>query len=369
MGKELLARVVRQDRVGEERRRKKGPMALNKFTHHATCKCTECIDHPSQAKIGIHVLPNRLYVVTMLENPLRWRKRYENYWAFEQHIEKSGGILYTAEVAFGERHFEITDQDNPRHLQLYTDSDNWNYEIWHKENVLNLLINRLPADAKYIAWIDSDVRFAKPDWCQETMHLLQHYQVLQMFSHTLDLGPEDEPVGNSIGYVYKKITDPDYPSDGYYYGGKKGLWVHPGFAWAARRDALNHLGGLVDWCILGSGDWTMGAALFGEVEKSLNPGYSETYKRWARQWQERAEKYIRRNVGYMPGLVHHRWHGKKMNRNYDTRWRLLIETGYDPELDLKRDVQGLWQLTDRSIALRDGIRRYAKLRNEDGTEV
>ena len=59
------------------------------------------IEHPSQAKPGIHVFPDKLYVVTMLENPLRWRSRYKNYWAFEQMCNKAGAILYTAEIAFG----------------------------------------------------------------------------------------------------------------------------------------------------------------------------------------------------------------------------------------------------------------------------
>lgn len=342
------------------------------------------IDHPSQARIGIHPFPDRLYIVTMLENPLRYRRRYENFWAFENHVEKSGGILYVAEVAFGERRYEVTQPGNPQHLQLRASQEPWTYELWHKENVLNRLIQQLPPEAKYIAWIDSDVRFARPDWCQETLHLLQHYQFLQMFSHTIDLGPNDEPLGQSQGYVYTKLDRPydDVTAGPGYYGtayyGKMagGVWVHPGFAWAARRDALNQVGGLVDWCIIGNGDWVMGAALFGQVDRALfgvtndaPDRYHPNYKKWAYLWQERAEQYIKHNVSYMPGLVHHRWHGRKIDRKYNERWKLLVETQYNPETDLKRDTQGLWTLTDRSMALRDGIRRYAKLRNEDSMEL
>jgi hypothetical protein len=54
---------------------------------------------------------------------------------------------------------------------------------------------------------------------------------------------------------------------------------------------------------------------------------------------------------------------------YDQRWRLLAQTGYDPQLDLKRDWQGLFQLTERSAMLRDGIRQYGRMRNEDVTET
>ena len=51
----------------------------------------------------IHTFPDKLHVVTMLENPLRWRSRYWNYWMFERECAAAGAILYTAEVAFGGR--------------------------------------------------------------------------------------------------------------------------------------------------------------------------------------------------------------------------------------------------------------------------
>lgn len=344
-----------------------------RMQHHVRCSCARCIDHPSQARPGVHVLPDRLHVATMLENPQRWRSRYWNYWMFERECEAAGAILYTAEIAFGERHFEVTRPDDPRHLQLRTTS-----EIWHKENALNLLMQRLPADAKYVAWIDADVKFTRADWAQETLQLLQHYDVVQMFSHAQDVGPEYEPLRTTPGFLYKWVEERPKPHDanfgasrqayGYYSVGSGKFW-HPGFAWAAKRSALDRVGMLIDWAILGSGDWHMAAALVGQVNRSLCSGYSPAYIRKCRDWQEQAEKHIRRNVGYLPGLVNHFFHGAKRNRAYDQRWRLLAQAGYDPQLDLKRDWQGLYQLTERSMMLRDGIRQYGRMRNEDSTET
>jgi hypothetical protein len=76
---------------------------------------------------------------------------------FQRHVETSGATLYTFEVAFGGREFEITEPNNPRHLQLRASS-----ELWRKENALNLMAQRLPAEAQYLAWIDADVQFAVP---------------------------------------------------------------------------------------------------------------------------------------------------------------------------------------------------------------
>ena len=227
-------------------------------------------------------------------------------------------------------------------------------------------------------WIDADVKFSRPDWAQETLQLLQHYDVMQMFSHAQDVGPNYEPLTTTPGFLYKWVTDQPSPHEpkfmaqkpAYgYYSVHSGQFWHPGFAWAAKRSALESVGMLIDHAILGQGDWHMASALVGQVQRSLYSGYSTAYIERCREWQERAEKYIRRNVGYLPGLVNHFFHGAKRNRSYDQRWRFLAQSGYDPDLDLKRDWQGLHQLTDRSLILRDGIRQYARMRNEDSTEV
>jgi hypothetical protein len=358
---------------------------FNNLVHFPECSCTEKITHPSHAKPGIHPFPDKLYVVTCLFNPLRYRNRYFNYWAFENMVESGGAILYTVEIAFGDRHFEITDPENPRHLQLRADD---HQEIWLKENSLNLLISRLPKEANYIAWLDADISFTRPEWAQETLHLLQHYDFLQMFSHAQDIGVNYEPLRVTPGFVYARFTDPEFQEIiknvngdngnlNYYYGVMKKeieqrmVWkfYHSGFCWAARRTALDKVGGLIDWGILGSSDWLMCHGLFGLMDKAINVNYTESYKKLCKIWEDRALKHVRMNVGYMPGLVNHSWHGNKKDRLYDERWKLLVEHKFDPLTDLKRDTTGLWQLnddqTDRFIELRDGLRRYGRVRNED----
>jgi hypothetical protein len=354
---------------------------FDRLQHFPNCECKNCIDHESHARNGIHVFPDRLYIVTTIFNPLRFRSKYWNYNLFENMIEKSGAILYTAEIAWGDRHFEVTQPYNPRHLQLRAKD---NQEIWLKENSLNLLINRLPTDAKYIAVVDADVGFARPDFAQETLHLLQHYSWIQMFSHATDLGVNYEPLHTIPGFVYgkKEIIEESEPNvsrtEGYYYGlvkktsgEKKSRWLyrHPGYAHAFRKEAYDKVGGLVDWTILGSGDYVMSKSLFGEVEDTIRGDYTENYKKLCREWEYRALRHIRKNVGYLPGTIYHYFHGDKIARNYNTRWKLLVDAKFDPLTDLKKDWQGLYTLEDhgddRSIDLRDGIRRYARIRNED----
>jgi hypothetical protein len=344
------------------------------------------IDHPSHAQPGIHVYPDKLYVVTVLENPLRWRSRYRNYWIFENMCKKAGVELYVAEIAFGGRDFEIAEEGNPKHLRLRSHD-----ELLHKENALNLLIQRLPEGAKKIGTLDADIQFARSDWAQEALHLLDHYKVLQGFSHSMDLGPQNQPVQLHEGFVMHELAYPPHNpnklskdhrfnrprpnTDLGYYGGKgKYILWHPGLVWFWRKTAINQLGGLMDWVLGGSADHYMALALFNKLSRTnLNlREFSQGYQRSCFEWQARAERHIRRNIGVLPGLVMHSWHGHKEKRQYLSRAQFLAKTGFDPAHHLKRDWQGLWQLQDDGslnyIMIRDGLRHFARLRDEDAMD-
>jgi hypothetical protein len=329
------------------------------------------ISDPSHAKPGIHPFPDKLYVVTMVENHLRWRSRIANYFSFAHHVETGGAILFTAEIALGNRPFEVTEATNPSHLQLRVQD-----EMWRKENAWMVMVSRLPESAKYVLFCDADMEFVRPDWAQEILHQLQHYPVIQPYSHLQDLGPDSQPVGApqpSLVY-YQSTSKPDTftGASSPFYGkvGGDGLMLGaPGGAWAYRMEALSALGGLIEWSIIGSADTLMAQALYGSVDSVLPRQYSANYKMLARNWQANALKTLQRNIGYMPGLMYHRWHGKRSLRGYGFRRSFTIRVHFDPLADIRKDRQGLYQLTGRNIDLRDGLRQYARYRNEDSTEL
>lgn len=321
------------------------------------------------------------YVVTPVFNPWRFRSRYRLYREFAEYLAADHIPLYTIEAAFGARPFEVTEPGNPHHVRVRTSE-----ELWHKERMINLAIQRLPADWEYVAWIDADVRFVRPDWALETVQLLQHYSVLQLFSDAIDLDPGHNLLRQSQGFVrvYLENTRAGIglpPGKGMLqpctvpYGAatmstNNQLYLgHPGFAWAMRRDAFENLGGLFDKAILGAGDHHMALALVHASQRSFPEAVSPGYKRAVYEWETRCRQYIDRNIGFMPGSLLHYWHGRKADRRYVERWKILIEHQYDPETDLKYDSQGLYQFTDRSHDLAYDIRHYFEVRNEDTIEL
>jgi len=313
-----------------------------------------------------------LHVVTPVFNSPRYRSRWALYEKFAKRVVDAGAVLWTVELAFGERAFAVTSFRDPQHIQLRVHD---HQEIWLKENAINAAIARLPADWRYVAWVDADTHFTRPDWVGETLHKLQHYSVVQMFSEAQDLDHDYRPLQRyrSFGWCYQHEADVP-PLRGaarfgsYVLAGKLsglGYW-HPGFAWAARREAIETLGGLIDWSILGGGDTFMAWALIGRLnDRTMPRSLGPSGVRWLQRWQERAEHHIRRNIGCVDGLLLHHWHGGRGRRAYKDRGQILTAAHFDPERDLKRDSQGLWQLEHHAWELRDGIRAYFAARNED----
>lgn len=159
-----------------------------------------------------------LYVVAVISNPVRFASRYHLYRRFAEHMQASGADLLTVEVAFGDRPHAVTEAGNPMHVQLRTRD-----ELWHKENMINLGIARLPADWQYVAWIDADLEFVRRDWVAETIEQLQHYRVVQMFQSAIDLGPDNQVLKTHRGFVWCW-------SDGLPHSTGYQDW-HPGYAW------------------------------------------------------------------------------------------------------------------------------------------
>ncbi len=147
-------------------------------------------------------------------------------------------------------------------------------------------------------------------------------------------------------------------------------WGSPGLAWAANLSALDHLAdmGVPDGAILGAGDWYFAHMLISDLPFPDMTKYSPGYLSYWKHRQELCERWIKRDVGFVSGLVTHYFHGKTVDRGYNTRENILMEGQFDPHTDLKRDRQGLWQLetwTHRQMRMRDRIRAYFRSRNED----
>lgn len=322
-----------------------------------------------------------LHVVVPYSNYFRWRTRRELVNDCIRHLESMPNLdVHVVEVSYGDRPFEVTGGRN-NDVQLRTKDS----EIWLKEQTINLGVARFPAGWKYGAYVDGDFTFTRHDVGLETIHQLQTYQFAQMFSSYADLtgqtyGTGHRPIRVNNGFAYNYIQNGYQLPAGYinggwkkagmedeYYaamGGKLGVGATGG-AWAWRREAFDAVGGMLDICALGHGDWFMTFGLVGEDAPDMHiSGYHKDYKDAIYAWQQNAAK-LKKNVGYVDAFCTHHFHGPKSRRGYSSRDKILVKHQFSPVTDLKRDWQGLYYLTPDKPGLRDDLRRYFISRGED----
>lgn len=305
---------------------------------------------------------NTLHVVVVISNPVRYHSRYRLARECMAALRNTEGVrLHLVECAYGDRHHELVEEAGSV-LRVRTRS-----EIWCKENLINLGVRHLlPVDWKYVSWVDGDITFRDPNWARETMHQLQHWAVLQPWMQCADLGFRGDirEKDASFGFMRHCGKIPHHHSkgkgDGYQY-------AHTGYAWACTRDFFEGVGGLMDWCVLGSADHHMAWAMVGQVDATINGCMHQAFFRKCREWQARATRACNKHVSYVNGRIEHNFHGPKGRRYYKERWKILVEHEFNPDTDLMYDGQGLIQLCGKP-ELEQAIKLYNRSRGEDSIE-
>lgn len=296
----------------------------------------------------------QLHVISVISNPVRYESRGRLARQYLKHAQEQLGVTqWLIEAVYGDREPEVADRNNPHHLIVKCDD-----ELWIKESLINRAVQLLPYDWKYVAWVDADVQFIRPNWAVEVIHALQHHAVVQCWSHGIDLGPNQEMIGHATSFMCRYRQG--HKLNNRYVGA-----FHPGYAWAWRREAWDLMGGMIELAICGAGDRHMACALVAQPDLSIPKGVHPNYNAMVNTWAAKAARFIRGNVGLVEGTLLHHFHGWKADRGYHDRWQILVNNQYDPHIDVRKNWQGILHLSDNKPRLRDDLRRYFRARNED----
>lgn len=307
-------------------------------------------------------IEDKLNVIICCSNPCQYASRYKLAHEFIKRIQdnEENVNLYIVELAYHlpdqePQKFYITEENNPRHLQIISN----NSPLWHKENLLNIGIKKLlPENWQSVAWIDADIEFDNPYWVDDTLKLLNTYDIVQLFSHALDMDPCEKTMSifSSFGYQYT------YKREHVHGGNPNNQW-HPGYGWAMNRKTYDKMEGLFEYGILGSGDYHMAMSWLGIVEKTFKENLSLGYKNAILNYQNKCKDFL---IGYVPGMIRHHFHGYKKKRFYNERWQILIKHDYDPYIHLtKNDIGLLIPSKNCSKILTNDIMNYFISREED----
>lgn len=308
-----------------------------------------------------------IWAVTTFFNPAGYASRLRNYRYFRSALSiplLAVELSLTADFALGAGDADIL-------LRMQAGD-----VMWQKERLINLSLASLPAACTKVAWIDSDIVFARNDWAEAASRVLDQRPLIQPFSHAFYMPPAWRPgdrvsraldLRHPAAYLIDLGASPEHAVA--ITGGAIPPMQHaPGLAWAARRDFLSQHG-LYDACVIGGGDGALMRAAFGlpdltRIFQKMQPSRYDHYLAWAEPF---GRSLAGSGSGYIRGDIYHLWHGQTADRRYIERHGQLAEFGFDPHADIGPAANGAWLWTSPKPAMHRFVRDYFMDRREDAT--
>lgn len=302
-------------------------------------------------------MAEKLYCITTFFNPANFKSLRENYYRFRSSLEKNSNIdLLTIELSFNGE-FQL---EGP-----YIERLNSHSVMWQKERLINYGISRLPANAKYVAWLDCDILFLQPDWAETAIEKLKNNDIIQMFKKVY-FAPKNEYSFNrkyqsQQGVIWQYKIHKNWLKRRIL---KELPFSSPGFGWSARLDYLRKIDGIYDKNIIGSGDTCLVDILLDSwaihgYEKKLTSKMRENILVYAQKVFDN-----RPRLDYNPIDILHLYHGSTPNRQYMERHEIVKKYDFDPTIDIRLE-NNVFEWNSDKIGMHKEIEEYFYGRKED----
>ena len=84
-------------------------------------------------------------------------------------------------------------------------------------------------------------------------------------------------------------------------------------------------------------------------------------------WSVKASNEINKSVSFTRGVILHLWHGDTKKRYYLNRHIIIGKLNFNPDRDIHKNEDGIWELSAEREDLQKIIYRYFIARREEGT--
>ncbi len=276
-------------------------------------------------------------VIMVFFNPAQSVRIIQNITMVKTMFERANIPYFIGEVAYKKHALVFAPAD---HIFQYRSESC----MFYKENLVNLVVSRLPAQYTKITLIDADILFADTDWYNVVSKKLNECAVIQPFSEACYLNIHFHTFETKKSYA----SSPD--------GG------HNGFAWSFQRHWLE-TNPLFEYAIIGGGDTMLKHRLIQKPLQSAHKLYEKDFNKF--------NPGNAVSIGHCPLKICHLPHGTLENRQYGTRTKELttklgsMNIKNISDVLVKRD-DGLleWKEAHRT-ALNAHIMAYFLRRNDD----
>lgn len=291
-------------------------------------------------------------------NPCNYVSKYFNFLNFYREIIDTKNLhLHVVECIHNKSRFKISDNLNVN-TKVYC-----NEIYWQKEQLLNLGINKLKNDFKYVGWIDGDIHITNPFWIKRIIESLEDNKITQICKKILKETnfkqeyKETHSVANFLQttddvqkLLHDRIGEPGY---GYVYHSE--LFHNKSMP-------------LYDKAICGSGDFLnlVGYLDIKDIDNFLEHDRFFNGLEYVKQdfidW--RCKNELVKNIGCSNNQIKITYHGSVKNRKYITRESILKKAKYNPSVDIiyNKKTQ-MYNITKGT--LRKSISAYFRSRRED----
>jgi len=279
-------------------------------------------------------IKNDFYAITSYFNPFHNAERLRNYIIFRKNLKLP---LITVEWA-PDGIFELTKDDADEVIKLSGGDI-----MWQKESLLNIALESIPPNCEYLAWLDSDIIFSDPKWPERARVLLKNNDFIQLFDKVnyvpklasksfsidqLKIMPVDHI---DISMLKALETKPNLYSLSKKFSNTLTFEVNgnPGMALASKLETIKaHK--FYDKNIVGGADTILIGSILNKLA-DVFPCRPYTYMHRT-DIQNYGDKISIKKYKstYLHETIYHLWHGELLQRQYASRYNILINHNYDP---------------------------------------
>ena len=298
-----------------------------------------------------------MLIITPYFNPQKYKALLRNHNIFAKRLVDQGANLLTVELTFNDESPELNNTKYGKTIHLKSNSI-----MWQKEQIVNYAIKNCMENETKFAWIDCDILFDDSSWIKRAEEKLDSADIIQLFKKVFLLNQGNTYYGDSHEMIFQGVVW-QYKLHKNWLPRRKNKelpFSHPGFAWAARKDAFPN--GLYPFSVTGSGDTLMVDALLDSWDihsyaRKFTPELRNSINEWC-------SKLKPLKIDYIPEDIYHLWHGSIKNRAYTTRHNILVEYNFNPTVDVV-EKNGVLEWNSDKPELHNAIKEYFLHRNED----